>query len=72
MRLNVIDAEILDRGQVQKLVPYLDYSDTARFPIHGGILQGRAGTARHVAVAWGYARAADGHGMDIIQGCEVT
>ncbi|QKD19597.1 sarcosine oxidase subunit beta family protein [Mesorhizobium sp. NZP2077] len=72
MRLNGVDADILDRDEVQRLVPYLDFSETARSPIHGAILQGRAGTARHDAVAWGYARAADGHGVDIIQGCEVT
>ncbi|MER9214063.1 sarcosine oxidase subunit beta family protein [Mesorhizobium sp. M0663] len=72
MRLNGIDADILDREDVRRLVPYLDFSDTARFPIHGAIFQGRAGTARHDAVAWGYARAADGHGVDIIQNCEVT
>jgi heterotetrameric sarcosine oxidase beta subunit len=72
MRLNGIDADILDREEVRRLVPYLDFSDTARFPIHGAIFQGRAGTARHDAVAWGYARAADGHGIDIIQNCEVT
>ncbi|MER9017072.1 sarcosine oxidase subunit beta family protein [Mesorhizobium sp. M0898] len=72
MRLNGIDADILDRDEVRRLVPYLDFSDTARFPIHGAIFQGRAGTARHDAVAWGYARAADGHGVDIIQNCEMT
>ncbi|TPL53635.1 sarcosine oxidase subunit beta family protein [Mesorhizobium sp. B2-4-2] len=72
MRLNGIDADILDRDAVRRLVPYLDFSETARFPIHGAILQGRAGTARHDAVAWGYARVADGHGVDIIQNCEVT
>ncbi|MER8545641.1 sarcosine oxidase subunit beta family protein [Mesorhizobium sp. M0684] len=72
MWLNGIDADILDRDEVRRLVPYLDFSDTARFPIHGAIFQGRAGTARHDAVAWGYARAADGHGVDIIQNCEVT
>jgi sarcosine oxidase subunit beta len=72
MRLNGIDAEILDRDEVRSLVPYLDFSETARFPIHGAILQGRAGTARHDAVAWGYARAASGHGVDIIENCEVT
>ncbi|MBZ9708934.1 sarcosine oxidase subunit beta family protein [Mesorhizobium sp. ESP7-2] len=72
MRLNGIDADILDRDAVRRLVPYLDFSETARFPIYGAILQGRAGTARHDAVAWGYARAADGHGVDIIQNCEVT
>lgn len=72
MRLNGIDAEILGREEVRRLVPYLDFSDTARFPIHGAILQARAGTARHDAVAWGYARAASGHGVDIIENCEVV
>ncbi|MFT0533465.1 sarcosine oxidase subunit beta family protein [Castellaniella hirudinis] len=72
MRLNGIDADILSRDDVRRLVPYLNYSETARFPIHGAILQGRAGTARHDAVVWGYARAADAHGVDIIQNCEVT
>jgi sarcosine oxidase subunit beta len=72
MRLNGIDAELLDRGDLMKLVPYLDYSKEARFPIHGALLQRRAGTARHDAVAWGYARAADSYGVDIIENCEVT
>jgi sarcosine oxidase subunit beta len=53
------------------MVPYLDY-DQARFPIRGGLLQRRAGTARHDAVAWGYARAASDLGVDLIQNCEVT
>lgn len=72
MRLNGIDAELLDRGEVMRLLPYLDYSKEARFPIWGGLLQRRAGTARHDAVAWGYARAADSLGVDIIENCEVT
>ena len=72
MRLNHIDAELLDREQVRKLVPHLDYSDDARFRIEGAVLQKRAGTARHDAVNWGYARAADALGVDIIQNCEVT
>lgn len=72
MRLNGIDAELLDRGDVMRLLPYLDYSKDARFPIWGGLLQRRAGTARHDAVAWGYARAADSLGVDIIENCEVT
>jgi methylglutamate dehydrogenase subunit A len=72
MRLNGIDAELLDRGEVMRLLPYLDYSSEARFPIYGAILQRRAGTARHDAVAWGYARAADGLGVDIVENCEVT
>jgi len=72
MRLNGIDAELLDRGDLMKLVPYLDYSSEARFPIYGALLQRRAGTVRHDAVAWGYARAANSLGVDIIENCEVT
>ncbi len=59
MRLNGIDAELLEREDVMKLAPYLDFSKEARFPIWGGLIQHRAGTARHDAVAWGYARGAD-------------
>ena len=72
MRLQGIDAELLDRDAVAKLAPGLDLSPQARFPIIGGLFQPRAGTARHDAVAWGYARGADAHGVDIIQNCEVT
>ena len=52
-------------------LPFLDF-DNARFPIKGGLYQRRGGTARHDAVAWGYARGADSRGVDIIQNCEVT
>ncbi len=72
MRLNGIDAEMLSRDEVKKMVPLLDFSERARFPIAGGLLQKRGGTARHDAVAWGLARAADRLGVDIIQNCEVT
>ncbi len=72
MRLNSIEAELLNRDDVMKLLPYLDYSKQARFPIYGGLLQRRAGTVRHDAVAWGYARAADQLGVDVIENCEVT
>ena len=65
------DAELLDRDALRKLVPYLDF-ENARFPIYGGLLQRRAGTARHDAVAWGYARGADERGVDLVQNCEVT
>jgi sarcosine oxidase subunit beta len=71
MRLNGVDAELLDREQVRALAPQLAF-DNARFPIQGGLLQRRGGTVRHDAVAWGYARAADSRGVDIIQNCEVT
>ena len=65
------DAELLSVAQLRAMMPYLDYEQT-RFPIYGGLIQRRAGTARHDAVAWGYARAADARGVDLIQNCEVT
>lgn len=71
MRLHGVDAELLDQYAVRKMLPFLDF-DNARFPIQGGLLQRRGGTVRHDAVAWGYARAADRRGVDIIQNCEVT
>jgi heterotetrameric sarcosine oxidase beta subunit len=71
MRLHGVDAELLNRDKVRALVPYLDFGN-ARFPIHGGLLQPRGGTARHDAVVWGYARAADARGVDIVQNCEVS
>jgi len=72
MRLNGIDAELLSREQVREIIPMADFSENVRFPIFGGLMQPRAGTARHDAVAWGYARQADSMGVDIIQNCEVT
>jgi sarcosine oxidase subunit beta len=71
MRMHGVDAELLDRDGVKALVPFLDF-DNARFPIQGGLVQRRGGTVRHDAVAWGYARAADRRGVDLIQNCEVT
>jgi sarcosine oxidase subunit beta len=71
MRLAGVDAELLDREGVRKLIPFADF-DNARFPVRGGLLQRRGGTIRHDAVAWGYARAADSRGVDIIEHCEVT
>jgi sarcosine oxidase subunit beta len=72
MQMNGIDAELLTRTQVAARAPLLEMSPEARFPVLGGFMQRRAGTARHDAVAWGYARAADALGVDIIQNCEVT
>ena len=72
MRLNGIDAAFLSRDEIAAWIPNLDCSPNARFPILGGLLQPRGGTVRHDAVAWGYARAADSLGIDIIQQCEVT
>ena len=72
MRCDGIDADLMTRDQVAKMEPLLDMSRSARFPIEGGLIQRRGGTARHDAVAWGYARGADLLGVDIIQNCEVT
>lgn len=71
MRVNGVDAELLDAAAVRKMVPALNF-DQARFPVLGGLLQRRGGTVRHDAVAWGYGRAADQRGVDLIQNCEVT
>jgi heterotetrameric sarcosine oxidase beta subunit len=72
MRRHNIAARLLDRAAMQALVPHLDYRPSARFPIWGGLMQPTAGTARHDAVVWGYARAASALGVDIVQNCEVT
>jgi len=71
MRLSGVDAELLTREQVRDYLPYADF-DNARFPIRGALMQKRAGTVRHDAVAWGYARGADSRGVDIIEHCEAT
>ena len=71
MRIHGIDAELLDETGIRRHAPFLDFAN-ARFPIKGGLLQKRGGTARHDAVVWGYARGADARGVDIVQNCEVT
>jgi sarcosine oxidase subunit beta len=71
MRMHGVDAELLSRAEVKRMLPFLDF-DNARFPIRGGLLQRRGGTARHDAVVWGYARSASDLGVDIVQNCEVT
>ncbi len=68
--LNGIDSEFLTPAQVKQMVPFINLN--CRYPVMGALLQKRGGTARHDAVAWGYARAADAAGVDIIQNCEVT
>ena len=70
-RLNGIDGEVLDAQQIKEIVPVLDCSDNVRYPILGASWQPRAGVARHDAVAWGFARGADAHGVDLIQQTEV-
>jgi sarcosine oxidase subunit beta len=71
MILHGADADLLDQDDLRRMCPYLNF-DNARFPIKGGLMQKRGGSVRHDAVAWGYARAADRLGVDIIQNCEVT
>jgi sarcosine oxidase subunit beta len=70
--LNGVDAEWLDRDKLKAYCPLLDLSPETRYPILGATLQRRGGTARHDAVVWGFARAADALGVDILQNCEVT
>lgn len=71
-RLNGIDAEVVSPAHIKKAIPLINISASARYPILGASLQRRAGVARHDAVAWGFARAADKLGVDIIEQCEVT
>jgi len=71
MRLHGAGGEMLSREQVKRMMPILDL-DNARYPVYGALMQPRGGTARHDAVAWGYARAADALGVDLIEQCEVT
>ena len=68
--LNDIDSEVLSPAEIKKLEPLLNIN--SRFPVVGGFIQRRGGIARHDAVNWGFARAADSLGVDIIQGCTVT
>lgn len=71
-KLNGIDSEFLTPEEIKEWVPIINLDPTIRYPILGSSLQRRGGTARHDAVAWGLARAADDRGVDIIQNCEVT
>ena len=72
LRHSGIDSELMTVDRIKRLVPALDVSASARFPVIGGVMQWSAGTARHDAVAWGYARGADRRGVDIIENCEMT
>jgi sarcosine oxidase subunit beta len=71
-RLNGVDSEFVTPAQIKEMVPLIDLRENGRYPVLGASLQRRAGTARHDAVAWGYARSADARGIDIIQECPVT
>ncbi len=70
-RLNGVDAEWLDARQVKDFCPPINISDNVRYPVIGATLQRSGGVNRHDAVVWGYARAASGLGVDIVQNCEV-
>ncbi len=71
-RCNGVDNEWLTPEQAKAFCPPLNIGSDMRYPVLGAALQRRGGTARHDAVAWGYARAADALGVDIIENCEVT
>jgi sarcosine oxidase subunit beta len=71
-RCSGVDNEWLEPAQAKEFCPPLNIEDNIRYPVLGAALQRRGGTARHDAVAWGYARAADALGVDIIENCEVT
>jgi sarcosine oxidase subunit beta len=72
MLLAGIDVELMDVAALERFCPELEPRRRRRFPILGALVQRRGGTVRHDAVAWGYARAASAHGVDIIEDCEVT
>ncbi len=71
-RLNGIDAEVVGPKELRRAIPRLNVSPEARYPVLGASLQRRGGVARHDAVAWGFARAANALGVDIVENCEVT
>ncbi len=71
-KLNGIDAEFLDPAQVAEICPILNVSSNIRYPVLGATYQPRAGIAKHDHVAWGFARALDRMGVDLIQNCQVT
>jgi len=71
IQVNGVDCELFSIEDVRRVVPIYNFSPDARFPVYGGTWQLSGGTARHDAVAWGYARAANRLGVDIIQNCEI-
>jgi sarcosine oxidase subunit beta len=72
MQLNGVDGHLMGADEALRRIPLLNQTSDARFKCLGGVWQGRAGVARHDAVAWGYARAASDLGVDIIENCTVT
>ena len=71
MKLNGVDGELMGADEALQRIPLLNQTPDARYKCMGGIWQGRAGVARHDAVAWGYARGASDRGVDIIENCTV-
>lgn len=71
LNCNGVDGEVISQDEVRRMLPHLNMDRNPRYPVIGAFLQKRGGTIRHDAVAWGYARAADRLGVDIIQNCEV-
>ncbi len=71
-KLEGIDSEVIAPDEVKSLVPYMDTSSAARYPILGALYHPPGGIVRHDAVVWGYARAADAYGVHIHQNTEVT
>ncbi|RWM22447.1 sarcosine oxidase subunit beta family protein [Mesorhizobium sp.] len=72
IQVNGIDCELFSVEDVRRVVPIYNFGPDARYPVYGGTWQPSGGTARHDAVAWGYARAASRLGIDIIQNCEIS
>ncbi|WP_292448413.1 sarcosine oxidase subunit beta family protein, partial [Mesorhizobium sp.] len=72
IQVNGIDCELFSVEDVRRVVPIYNFGPDARYPVYGGTWQPSGGTARHDAVAWGYARAASRLGVDIIQNCEIS
>ena len=70
--LQGVDAEMLDAQQVKEFCPIINISPDVRYPVIGGALQRRGGTARHDRVAWSFATRASEAGVDIVEHCEVT
>lgn len=72
MDLHGADYEFISVDEIRRRVPILGDPARMRLPIIGGYVQARAGIARHDAIAWGFARANDARGVDIVQQTEVT
>ena len=71
-RLNGVDAEWLTVDDIARICPIVDLSPDVRYPVLGATFQPRGGIAKHDHMAWGYARAADALGVDLIEGAEVS